>query len=152
MLFFFLCVDVFKLSDSAVEVRGAYCAGSSEALPARVLLEGDAFDGERYEPPPRHSEIHGTLRNFNTIEQFRQADKKELFSGVVAKIWADITSGEALQQPQRLNRFLLLTFADLKVNIDCSVFCERFYFIFWHCFFLFSLCRRRLNWLWLVPF
>lgn len=79
------------------------------------MLEGDAFDGAQYAPPARHFPVCGTLRNFNTIEDFRNVDKKELFAQAVTRVWNDVASGAALRDPSLLNRFLVLAFADLKV-------------------------------------
>ena len=56
----------------------------------------------------------GTLRNANTLEDFKEWDKAALLESAAKQIWDDITSGAALADPNRLLRFLVLTFADLK--------------------------------------
>eukprot|EP01127_Copromyxa_protea_P019911 TRINITY_DN6559_c0_g1_i1.p1 TRINITY_DN6559_c0_g1~~TRINITY_DN6559_c0_g1_i1.p1 ORF type:complete len:654 (-),score=162.07 TRINITY_DN6559_c0_g1_i1:34-1746(-) len=50
----------------------------------------------------------------NKMESFKEADKKALLASTAQQIWASVYSGEAIDKPSLLNRFLLLTFADLK--------------------------------------
>ena len=82
--------------------------------------------------------IPGTLRNVNTLEargvflmrdwrarrlaharntarqDFKQLGKNALLTGVAQQIWDDIHSGAAVEDPSKLQRFLLICFADLK--------------------------------------
>jgi len=60
--------------------------------------------------------VPGTLLNANTLDDFKERDKAALLQGVARAIWDDVASGAALAQPERLLRFLLLTFADLKTR------------------------------------
>ena len=53
----------------------------------------------------------GSLKNFNTIEDFKNADKSALFTAVADEIWSSITVDKSTAL---LNRFLVITFADLK--------------------------------------
>ena len=126
-------LDVFKLSDSAVEINGAYCVGANEAVPARVMLETKAFEARAsYVPPTRHYAVAGTLKNFNTIEEFHNSDKKKLFESAVSQIWSDVVTGAALRSPALLNRFLAITFADLKVRytrLFCLFVCLFFFWV-----------------------
>ena len=66
--------------------------------------------------PPTHCAVPGTLLNANTLDDFKERDKAALLQGVARAIWDDVASGAALAQPERLLRFLLLTFADLKTR------------------------------------
>ena len=54
---------------------------------------------------------HGSFKNFNTIEDFKNADKTALFNHTADEIWKSIVEDRSTAQ---LTRFLLLTFADLK--------------------------------------
>ena len=64
------------------------------------------------------------MLNANTLDDFKERDKAALLQGVARAIWDDVASGAALAQPERLLRFLLLTFADLKVHkYLCVVIC-----------------------------
>ena len=53
----------------------------------------------------------GSLKNFNTIEDFKNADKTALFNAVADEIWSSIAVDKSTAL---LNRFLVITFADLK--------------------------------------
>ncbi|RPD60458.1 E1-like protein-activating [Lentinus tigrinus ALCF2SS1-6] len=53
----------------------------------------------------------GVFKNFNTIEDFKNADKTALFNQVADEIWKSITVDKSTAL---LNRFLVITFADLK--------------------------------------
>nr|VWO96764.1 Ubiquitin-like modifier-activating enzyme ATG7 (ATG12-activating enzyme E1 ATG7) (Autophagy-related protein 7) [Ganoderma boninense] len=53
----------------------------------------------------------GSLKNFNTIEDFKNADKAALFGALADKIWTSITVDRLTAL---LTRFLIITFADLK--------------------------------------
>ncbi|KAI8807414.1 hypothetical protein BJ742DRAFT_869846 [Cladochytrium replicatum] len=54
------------------------------------------------------------LKNTNTLEEFKALDKAALFSECVGQLWEDVMSGRAINEPHRLSRFLLISFADLK--------------------------------------
>ena len=56
------------------------------------------------------------LKNANTMEDFKEWDKAKLLEDAGRRIADDIASGAVLDQPERLLRFLLLTFADLKTH------------------------------------
>lgn len=80
-----------------------------------------------FSPPPAHIPVHGLLKNFNTIEEFSVKEKKvALFEAeaqkvcpvdirnhtlLIVQIWDHILTS---RDTSSLNRFLLLTFADLK--------------------------------------
>ncbi|KAL7752443.1 Autophagy protein 7 [Sorochytrium milnesiophthora] len=115
-------VDVLRLSSDALPVTAHYFAGSAGSgdadaveTPARLCLPGSALQpANQHSAPPFAFVAVGQLHNVNTIEAFRTLDKNALFKGVSDQIWNDMVSGKALRSPQLLNRFLLLTFADLK--------------------------------------
>jgi ubiquitin-like modifier-activating enzyme ATG7 len=77
--------------------------------------------------------LHGTLRNFNTIEEFKNCDKAALLVELGSKvrslflsrtlrhpltlapqIWTASTTEGETSTVESLNPFLLITFADLK--------------------------------------
>ncbi|KAJ3285899.1 Autophagy protein 7 [Borealophlyctis nickersoniae] len=123
-------IDLYRLDDTPKDITGYYTtgqsaagaggasagdaaspSGASEALPARLCVGTGAFGGSL---PPFVFAAPGTLKNTNTIEEFKDIDKTLLFKQTADQIWRDIQSGAALKQPHLLNRFILLTFADLK--------------------------------------
>ncbi|KIY95304.1 autophagy-related protein 7 [Monoraphidium neglectum] len=82
----------------------------------RCMPRGAAMQGAH--------ELPGDLLNVNTIEGFRNADKRALLQQAGARIWRDIVSGAAEASPELLSRFLVLTFGDLK----------RYEFTYWFAF------------------
>ncbi|EPT02229.1 hypothetical protein FOMPIDRAFT_1022889 [Fomitopsis schrenkii] len=114
-----LKIDVLRLSDDAVPVHASYSAGRSVkdresgaeiALGCNLTVGGESFSKDN--KPPAHSAfVTGVFKNYNTIEEFKAADKSALFAQVSDEIWKSITVDRSTAQ---LNRFLLLTFADLK--------------------------------------
>ncbi|KAG0246054.1 ubiquitin-like conjugating enzyme [Mortierella sp. GBAus27b] len=132
-------MDVFKLDDSHKDILGYYATGqqvrvpgkdTTVALPARLCLGPGAFADEAESEqqtnriPAFSFPAPGIVKNTNTIEDFKSIDKTALFKMTVDRIWDDITSGRAVQDPSTLNRFLLVTFADLK----------KFKFFYWFAF------------------
>lgn len=57
--------------------------------------------------PPHSVLVKGTLKNFNTIEEFKSSDKAALFNALADELWES-------DFPEDGNKFLVLTFADLK--------------------------------------
>ncbi|KAK3807476.1 MAG: hypothetical protein JOS17DRAFT_766614 [Linnemannia elongata] len=133
-------MDIFKLDDSPKPILGYYSTGqqvrvpgkdTSVALPARLCLGTGAFPDENgsdqhplNKTPAFTFPAPGVVKNTNTIEDFKAIDRAALFKMVVDQIWDDITSGKAVIDPSTLNRFLLVTFADLK----------KFKFFYWFAF------------------
>ncbi|XP_042303406.1 ubiquitin-like modifier-activating enzyme ATG7 [Sceloporus undulatus] len=88
-----------------------------------ATLEFSAFDMNA--PTPAHCcPALGMLYNTNTLESFKSCDKKFLLDQAAIEIWDAIISGDAVENPVLLNKFLLLTFADLK----------RYRFYYWFCY------------------
>ncbi|KAI9277433.1 E1-like protein-activating enzyme Gsa7p/Apg7p [Sporodiniella umbellata] len=110
-------LDDYKLEQGPIAIYGYYpktkrqamnTAGEKVMLPSHLTLPDDAFE-------PKNGEgIPGTLINTNTIEEFRQLDKQPWFREATEKIEHGIHSGQTIKAPDELNRFLLITFADLK--------------------------------------
>nr|XP_060484208.1 ubiquitin-like modifier-activating enzyme ATG7 [Panthera onca] len=116
-------LNEYRLDEAPKDIKGYYYNGDSAGLPARLTLEFSAFDMSA--PTPAHCcPAIGTLFNTNTLEAFKAADKKLLLEQAADEIWEAIKSGAALENPVLLNKFLLLTFADLK----------KYHFYYWFCF------------------
>ncbi|KAG6381874.1 hypothetical protein JVT61DRAFT_488 [Boletus reticuloceps] len=114
-----LKVDVLRLSDDELSLAGSYSVGRSirdretgqdVALGCNISLGADAFD-----KTPTVSALsvsaRGVFKNFNTIDEFKAADKAALFNTVADEMWTSIIEHK---DTSKLNRFLLITFADLK--------------------------------------
>ncbi|KAI0349924.1 E1-like protein-activating [Trametes cingulata] len=114
-----LKIDVLRLSDDALPVSATYTTGRAVkdresgkeiALGCNLSVGGDAFEDS---PQVPHNAVlaKGLFKNFNTIEDFKNADKTALFNHLTDEIWKSITVDKSTAL---LTRFLLITFADLK--------------------------------------
>ncbi|KAF8328206.1 uncharacterized protein EI90DRAFT_1613500 [Cantharellus anzutake] len=116
-------LEVQKLSSDVLPIVASYKAGRTfrdretgvdVSLPSDLSLAEDAFDPPDQARSGRGAAIsRGYFKNFNTIEEFKAADKQLLFNNLCGEIW------EAFKDPNAdpsefLTRFLLITFADLK--------------------------------------
>ncbi|EGF82859.1 hypothetical protein BATDEDRAFT_34488 [Batrachochytrium dendrobatidis JAM81] len=116
-------INLYKLDDASVPIQGFYSSGGayyhinsshSDALPSRLCVSSTSFSKIQRQPDSRSCIVPGVLKNTNTIEDFKSVDKNSLIKTVSLEIWQDILSGAAVADPTLLNKFLLLTFADLK--------------------------------------
>ncbi|XP_063796829.1 ubiquitin-like modifier-activating enzyme ATG7 isoform X2 [Pseudophryne corroboree] len=116
-------LNEYRLDETAKVIKGYYYNGDPPGLPSRLTLEFSAFD--RNGPTPaRCCPAFGSLYNTNTLDSFKSCDKKALLDQAANEIWDAIKSGAALEDPVLLNKFLLVTFADLK----------KYWFYYWFCF------------------
>ncbi|KAL8594890.1 hypothetical protein ACOMHN_038453 [Nucella lapillus] len=106
-------LNVYGLDEEPKPIKGFYFNGDLPGLTPHLTLDYAAFDVKE-KVPPRSLLSTGVLRNVNTVEAFRDCDKKQLITAMGTEIWNDIRSGAALKNPNLLSRFLLLTYANLK--------------------------------------
>ncbi|KAE9408523.1 E1-like protein-activating [Gymnopus androsaceus JB14] len=111
-----LKLDVLKLSDAEVEISATYRVGrlieDRESGPGAFVGVGGSLGVE--EESFAHSvdaSLPSGSANYNTIEDFKAADKSKLFNDAADKIW---TSIQTSRSTTLLNSFLLITYADLK--------------------------------------
>ncbi|KAK4704028.1 ubiquitin-like modifier-activating enzyme ATG7, partial [Phenoliferia sp. Uapishka_3] len=141
-----LKLNVLKLSDDPVPVSASFTrgrtvkdrkTGEEVGLGCTLELDGNAFEADGSSTKASTSDrvhLRGILRNFNTIEDFKSADKTSLLdsvgsdvrspffpsfqpalTGQRAQIWKLASSGDSPSTTgEDLNSFLVLTFADLK--------------------------------------
>ncbi|KIY53447.1 E1-like protein-activating, partial [Fistulina hepatica ATCC 64428] len=106
-----LKIDVLRLSDDLVPVSASYTYGrfiTDRESGKQIGVGGDAsLDDSSFDDLPKN--MAGAIKNFNTIEEFKNADKAKLFNDEADKMWETFQTDEP-----SLNRFLLLTYADLK--------------------------------------
>ncbi|KAF2072280.1 hypothetical protein CYY_006412 [Polysphondylium violaceum] len=127
-------LDVLKLKEDPLPVNAYYSYSTSQQLDPFLCLEYNSFlltksqssnnnTTDRYfEPPTRSFLSNGILYNYNTAEDFKQSPKAKLFEDASKQIWNDIKSGNIEKDPTLLNRFIVLTFADIKNH--------QFYYLF----------------------
>ncbi|TFY73078.1 hypothetical protein EWM64_g10934, partial [Hericium alpestre] len=114
-----LKLEVLRLSDETVPLTATYSAGRTikdrntgqeVALGCMITAGGDGFDKD-HALPPQAVAAYGVLKNYNTIDEFKNADKKALLNQVADEIWESITTK---RDTSALTRFLVITYADLK--------------------------------------
>ncbi|KAG9102322.1 Autophagy protein 7 [Ceratobasidium sp. UAMH 11750] len=117
-----LKIDVLKLSSESQAVTASYSAGKTivdretgqdVALGCQLVLGGDGLNPQSSIPTHAVS-VKGALKNYNTVEDFKAADKSALFNEMADELWSNMNSETGLTNLSYLNKFLVLTFADLK--------------------------------------
>ena len=106
----------YRLSDAPVDVLGSYARAERRTVESPLCLSADSFAADATSIPPSLCVVPGSLRNANTLEDFKEWDKAAMLQEGARRIADDIVSGAAVREPERLLRFLLLTFADLKTH------------------------------------
>ena len=107
-------LNVYKLSAENESLNVCYTCSDGQRSEA-FLLDRGSFDGSNdYDHGSGKIRVQGTLTNVNTVEEFKNFDKKKLLDDCAAEIWRHILTLEAVRDPTLLQRFVLLTFADLK--------------------------------------
>lgn len=109
-------LHTYGLSDAAIDIIGSFARAERAETTSPLCVGADAFGSDASGVPPSLCAIPGTLHNANTLEDFKEFDKTALLETAAQRIWDDISSGAALAEPERLLRFLVLTFADLKTH------------------------------------
>ncbi|KAK4226502.1 hypothetical protein QBC38DRAFT_480253 [Podospora fimiseda] len=103
-----------KLDSSARPVLGLY-EHRAQAAPeqsTKMQILGNALTSN--DAPLNASRAKGYIKNFNTIEEFRNVDKKAILQDAGRQIWEAIQDGTIYSVPSLLSSFLILSFADLK--------------------------------------
>ncbi|BDA47717.1 Ubiquitin-like modifier-activating enzyme atg7 [Coccomyxa sp. Obi] len=111
-----LKLEKLRLSEEAQQITGFCSAANHADFPASLLVDGRSFET----PAPARQGLHGVpgeLRNVNTLERFKalQEQRGGLLQETAGLIWRDICSGAAEADPALLSRFLLISYADLKL-------------------------------------
>ncbi|KZP04878.1 E1-like protein-activating [Athelia psychrophila] len=114
-----LKIDVLRLSDEVVPISASYSGGRSVkdretgqeiALGTNLTIGSESFE-KGTQSSPHYVGASGSLKNFNTIEDFKSADKAALFNQISDQIWEGIITKK---DTSLLNHFFLITYADLK--------------------------------------
>eukprot|EP00249_Psilotum_nudum_P020672 c27801_g1_i1 orf=95-2290(+) len=118
-----LKLDTLGLDQNPINIQGFFAPCSHSQIPSYLQLRfaslpseiGQNIDymGARFGHRNQCSML-GTLYNTNTEESFRTIDKQALLKTETQKVWDDICSGKAEENSSLLNRFFLISYADLK--------------------------------------
>ncbi|KAF9059765.1 hypothetical protein BDP27DRAFT_1430889 [Rhodocollybia butyracea] len=117
-----LKLDVLKLSDAEVDITATYRvgrliedresgAGAFVGVGGSLGVEEESFSQGHTSLPMGSVVAKGVVKNYNTIEDFKSADKSKLFNQAADKIWSSI---QTTRSTEMLSSFLLITYADLK--------------------------------------
>ena len=121
-----LKLDELQLSDELITVQATFAptravldrvSNTYVDLGCRLRLGAAGLAASREQHAAGDSRacvVPGVVKNFNTLQEFKKADKRIYFYRVVDAIWQAILSDQAANDPSVLNQFLLLTYADLK--------------------------------------
>ena len=120
-------LETMKLSEEPVALGVAYAparAVDDSAAAAMRFVVAPAALRPGGAAPGASPSAPGQLYVYNRIDVFKELDKAALLARTANLVWSDILSGAAAADPSLLNRFALITFADLKT----------WTFYYWFCF------------------
>jgi ubiquitin-like modifier-activating enzyme ATG7 len=121
----------YRLDKSRKAIFGTYETGGAHVeLSSRLRVNGDSFltpikSSSTTSPSPSSTIINnrytnvspGYLLNTNTIDEFKEFDKKKLLRDVCIEIIKSIVNREWIVKPNVLTTFAVLSFADLKNHL-----------------------------------
>ncbi len=113
-----------RLSDAPADIWGSYSVpvpvarnrDPSSAPPpasAKFCIERDSLN-QTARPSTGYVMAPGSVTVVNTLEAFKDTDKKAFIDAIGQHIVADIDSGEAVRNPALLSRWAMLVFSNLK--------------------------------------
>ncbi|KAH7282053.1 hypothetical protein KP509_35G010000 [Ceratopteris richardii] len=116
-----LKLDVYRLDDKPLEIRGYFAPSLHQNY---LQLRYESFHSESNIGSGSATDhgigssmqcsVPGTLYNANTKEEFAAFDKRTLMNKEAEKLWNDICSSKAIEDCTLLNRFFVISYADLK--------------------------------------
>ncbi|KAL3424245.1 ubiquitin-like modifier-activating enzyme atg-7 [Phlyctema vagabunda] len=107
-------IDHDKLDDSARQVLGLYepRASTSPEASCRMQVLGNALTSTQV--PAGCVRAEGIIKNYNTLEDFKNADKPMILNMAAKQIWDAINDGTIYSVPSLLSSFTVVSFANLK--------------------------------------
>lgn len=78
-------LDELRLSEEAVTIHGFTGTGQEGDFRSSFNFTMEAFN-RPFSPPSQHFGVPGTLRNYNTIQSFKAADKKQLLADATKSV------------------------------------------------------------------
>ncbi|CAM4940969.1 unnamed protein product [Rotaria socialis] len=111
-------LEVYRLDSSNQSIFGYYANDANDNMPALFNVDHQCFDeNNKISNQQQLYSVNGTLKLVNTIEEFKTFDIDSALKTESSLLWNDFVQGSTLENPQKLNRFYLLIFADLKKYI-----------------------------------
>lgn len=114
-----LKLDVLKLDTSFQDIVAYYnYSALGTEQPPSLNVSDSSFKGDSYLAKQLPSQSfflsRGKLFNVNSIEEFKNVNKKDLLTESALSIWNKIKDGSFTKDPSILSSFILLSYADLK--------------------------------------
>ncbi|KAH7119106.1 autophagy-related protein 7 [Dendryphion nanum] len=106
-----------RLDDSARKVLGLYDVrpADHETRSNRMQIHPNALTSD--DTPVNYFRGEGIIKNFNTMEEYKNADRAAVLERAAQTIWEAINDGSIYECPSLLSSFTLITFANLKKYI-----------------------------------
>ncbi|KAH8704698.1 putative autophagy ubiquitin-activating enzyme ApgG [Talaromyces proteolyticus] len=103
-----------KLNDAPRRVLGLYEIRPSDtpAASCRMQILGNSLVSDTV--PPTYYGAEGMIKNFNTVEEYKNVDKMLMLQQAGKTVLDAINDGSIFSTPSLLASFLILAFADLK--------------------------------------
>ena len=73
----------------------------------------------------------GYLINFNSASNFKDSNKNSIIEEYGSRIKQEITNGKAIDNPDLLNKFVLITYA-VSIHLICLLICGYYRHYFEH--------------------
>ncbi|CAM9504545.1 unnamed protein product, partial [Heterosigma akashiwo] len=103
-------LETYKLDESPKSICGWFTPSAKDdgRIPSRFILDQHSFgdddnldDGAvSIRPQTNGIVVNGCLKNFNTIEDFKDFDKAAALNQLSSQIWKSIYSGSAVEYPE----------------------------------------------------
>ena len=106
-----LKLNYYKLDSTNKPING-FLSNSTGFMLSSVLFDEKSFLETKMKT--NQIQLSGSLINVNTIEEFKNIDKQLTLDNVGKLIWESIITGNAIDDPSELLKFVMLSFADLK--------------------------------------
>jgi ubiquitin-like modifier-activating enzyme ATG7 len=110
----------YKLDNTEKDIYATYTTGGEYAqVSSRIRLGREAFDVQDTLNGLTNFNFlaPGALLNANTMDDFKNYDKKVLLRETAKTIYDSIITGSWLADPTQLIRFLVISFAELKSHV-----------------------------------
>lgn len=119
-----LKLDEFRLDESKQQITGVVnIASIPQGENPAVCVSESSFGDDSFYPGGTVLEVPGRIVNFNTVEEFKRLDKSKYLKECGDEL-KELMLDQALTDPSLLNRFEIISFADLK----------KFKFFYWFAF------------------
>ncbi|KNZ54906.1 E1-like protein-activating enzyme G [Puccinia sorghi] len=126
-----LKIDVLRLKDEPVPIKAWYERGrwtverdqnsnviNQLSFGNEFRLDGNSLSTADHLPSQQSRAgrvtVWGSLKNFNTIEEFKACDKQSLFNSFSDQLWKNRIEQKTHSVDDKSPEFLIITFSDLK--------------------------------------